>query len=278
MRSWTTEANTGGTWTQTDSKTNHYDSDDDSPRWITEDSVGNLTRSVDGLNGKLGATTTKTSGTVLQLENLHGDTTLQLPLDTAVAPTVLDLDEYGNPRAGQQTTRYGWLGGAQRSDETLTGLTLMGVRLYNPATGRFLSVDPVPGGSANAYDYVNQDPVNLFDLDGRCIEDLCIGEGILVVALFGAISTYFVTKPKPVVRIHFYVPRPHINWSGMPVEFPTGSRGSSSPSPRESLASRRPMMRRTSSRARIGSTAKMRRIPRLNTSRIGTGGCQPPGR
>ncbi|MEV5336548.1 hypothetical protein [Streptomyces werraensis] len=29
----------------------------------------------------------------------------------------------------------------------------MAVRLYNPATGRFLSADPVPGGSCNAYDY-----------------------------------------------------------------------------------------------------------------------------
>jgi hypothetical protein len=44
----------------------------------------------------------------------------------------------------------------------------MGVRLYDPASGRFLSTDPVPGGSANAYDYVYQDPINKFDLDGRC--------------------------------------------------------------------------------------------------------------
>jgi hypothetical protein len=32
--------------------------------------------------------------------------------------------------------------------------------------GRFLQVDPVPGGSANDYDYANQDPINAFDLDG----------------------------------------------------------------------------------------------------------------
>ena len=43
----------------------------------------------------------------------------------------------------------------------------MGARVYLPQTGRFLQVDPVPGGSANAYDYVNQDPLNTFDLDGR---------------------------------------------------------------------------------------------------------------
>ena len=43
----------------------------------------------------------------------------------------------------------------------------MGVRLYSPVLGRFLSVDPVRGGSANDYDYTNQDPINQFDISGR---------------------------------------------------------------------------------------------------------------
>nr|WSX81776.1 DNRLRE domain-containing protein [Streptomyces sp. NBC_00899] len=167
FRSYTTEANNAGTWTQTASKTNHYGTDADNPRWITEDAAGNLTRNIDGLDGNLAATTTKTSGTILQLSDLHGDIALQLPADTAVAPTVLDADEYGNPRPGQPSTRYAWLGGKQRSDETLTGLTLMGVRLYDPTIGRFLSIDPVPGGSANAYDYCNADPINCYDLKGQ---------------------------------------------------------------------------------------------------------------
>ena len=45
-------------------------------------------------------------------------------------------------------------------------VVLMGARLYNPATGRFLQVDPVFGGNANAYDYVWQDPLNKSDLAG----------------------------------------------------------------------------------------------------------------
>ncbi|HZB50164.1 MAG TPA: RHS repeat-associated core domain-containing protein, partial [Mycobacteriales bacterium] len=75
--------------------------------------------------------------------------------------------EYGNVREGGGTHRYGWLGAKQRSAETPTGLFLMGARLYNPTTGRFLSVDPIPGGNANDYDYCKADPVNCVDLDGR---------------------------------------------------------------------------------------------------------------
>ncbi|MEU6610530.1 DNRLRE domain-containing protein [Streptomyces shenzhenensis] len=168
FRSWTTETGSGSTWTQTASRLNHYDGDGDNPRWIIEDTAtGALTRNVDSASGDLTATTGKTGDVILQLTNIHGDVALQLPLDTSKAPVALDSDEYGNPRAGQSAVRYGWLGGKQRSAETLTGLTLMGVRLYNPASGRFLSIDPVYGGSANAYEYVHADPVNRFDLDGK---------------------------------------------------------------------------------------------------------------
>jgi len=53
----------------------------------------------------------------------------------------------------------------------------MGVRLYNPTTGRFLTVDPVYGGNANDYDYCNGDPINCTDLDGRQMCKDCGGAG-----------------------------------------------------------------------------------------------------
>lgn len=167
FRSWKVETGSGTTWTQTQSKLNHYDSDGDNPRWITEDTAtGALTRNVDSASGDLAATTSKTGDTILQLTTIHGDVALQLPLDASKAPVALDSDEYGNPRTGQAATRYNWLGAKQRSTETLTGLTLMGVRLYNPTTGRFLSIDPVYGGGDNAYGYPG-DSINQYDLDGK---------------------------------------------------------------------------------------------------------------
>lgn len=42
----------------------------------------------------------------------------------------------------------------------------MGARVYNPGSGRFLSVDPLYGGSANNYDYASGDPVNNEDTSG----------------------------------------------------------------------------------------------------------------
>jgi hypothetical protein len=50
---------------------------------------------------------------------------------------------------------------------------LMGARLYDPLTGRFLQVDSVFGGSCNAYDYAGQDPLNYTDVSGQasCYSD-----------------------------------------------------------------------------------------------------------
>lgn len=156
-----------GTWANATSKLNHYGDDSDEPRWIIEDTTqGTLTRNVSGPDGDLTATTSATGDAELQFSNLHGDVAVTLA-PTTTTPKVLTFDEFGVPTEGQATQRYGWLGAKQRSSEALDNVILMGVRLYSPELGRFLQVDPEPGGNANPYDYCAGDPVNCTDLDGN---------------------------------------------------------------------------------------------------------------
>jgi RHS repeat-associated protein len=109
----------------------------------------------------------------LQLANLHGDLINTATDDPATTgpDSYTESTEYGMPRdPAAAPDTYGWLGTTQRSTNDLAGLTLMGIRLYNPITGRFLSTDPIPGGNDNPYVYVT-DPTDQFDLDGKCFRN-----------------------------------------------------------------------------------------------------------
>ncbi|MFJ4574736.1 DNRLRE domain-containing protein [Streptomyces sp. NPDC088846] len=153
-----------GTWAAGDTVVNHYSDNEDSPSWSrTGDTIS---RNVEDLTGNLGAITAADGDVVLQLTNLHGDVGVQLPLDPTQVPSVLRYDEYGNPLLNTASAQYGWLGGAQVESDTLGGYVRMGVRLYEPGTGRFLQQDPEYGGGANAYVYCDGDGVNCQDVDG----------------------------------------------------------------------------------------------------------------
>ncbi|WP_370025697.1 RHS repeat-associated core domain-containing protein [Planotetraspora sp. GP83] len=145
--------------------TNHYASDGDSPAWVDE-ADGTWTRNILGFTG-LAATLANSGTLTLQLTNPHGDVVATADRLGSGVSAYFEQTEYGLDRTSGTPDRYEWLGGAQRASDTLADIVLMGVRLFNPNTGRFLQVDPVIGGNANAYEYCGADPINCRDLDGK---------------------------------------------------------------------------------------------------------------
>jgi RHS repeat-associated protein len=155
--------------TQTGTKTGteifHYSMASDSTAWTDRGST--WSRNIPGIGSGLAAIQESSGTTSLQLTNLHGDVvaTASLSLSAKEPTAKFEFDEFGNPVKGS-AGRYGWMGKAARRTELSSGIIQMGVRSYVPALGRFLSPDSVTGGSANAYDYGDADPVNSVDLDG----------------------------------------------------------------------------------------------------------------
>ncbi len=144
----------------------HYDGPGDSPSWT---SLGTTwSRNVPGIGGELAAVQESNGTTTFELTDLHGD----VVASASSSPTATSLlatyrfDEFGEPEGSSSAGRFAWLGGKSRRTELSSGVIQMGARSYIPELGRFLTPDPIPGGSANAYDYADQDPLNNLDLGG----------------------------------------------------------------------------------------------------------------
>ncbi|MFJ9776076.1 RHS repeat-associated core domain-containing protein [Kitasatospora sp. NPDC101157] len=114
---------------------------------------------------------------LIQAADPHGTNGLQINTDTAMTVTRRLTDPFGNPR-GTQPAASDWAGtkgfvGGLKDD--ITGLTFLGARQYDPASGRFISPDPVldPANPQqwNAYAYSNNDPVNHSDPSGLILDD-----------------------------------------------------------------------------------------------------------
>jgi RHS repeat-associated protein len=96
-----------------------------------------------------------------------GNPRLVVDVATGQIAQRMDFDEFGNvaldTNPGFQP--FGFAGGLL---DQHTGLVHFGAREYDPATGRWLTPDPIGfgGGDANLYAYVENDPVNLGDPTG----------------------------------------------------------------------------------------------------------------
>ena len=82
--------------------------------------------------------------------------------------STVNYDAYGNVLSTSTGTpgEFGYAG--YRYDEAPTGLYLDNARVYDPASGRWLSQDPegFGAGDSNLYRYVNNNPVNGTDPSG----------------------------------------------------------------------------------------------------------------
>lgn len=144
-----------------------------------------------------------TTGTTISFHYYNGHGDLAAEADNSGNRTAAyTYDPFGTPLesvpANQTAER--WLGADDKKLDTASNLIAMGARPYDPVLGRFLSVDPVQGGSLNNYDYAGQDPINQWDLDGTKVEAdggfSCTGRGLACSS-----SGAPVSNPHPDIHI-----------------------------------------------------------------------------
>jgi RHS repeat-associated protein len=115
-----------------------------------------------------------------------GSLRLAVDVATGVVAQRIDFDPFGrvlaNTNPGFQP--FGFAGGLL-DDET--GLTRLGKRDYDGATGRWLSKDRAlfAGGSTNLYSYAHDDPVNMVDAGGQFA---FLGEEITVLEVIDVVE------------------------------------------------------------------------------------------
>lgn len=157
--------------------TYHYSDDSDRPTSVSR-AGGVVQREIRGPSGNLVAVADGSEVTY-QLRDIEGS--IVATSTGGSAPTRRsEYDPFGLVTTPASTNvidwsglqAYGWLGGHQRPTafgQTVSGSSgpvVLGARVYLPRAGRFLQPDPIDGASANAYDYVDQNPANVQDLDG----------------------------------------------------------------------------------------------------------------
>lgn len=153
-----------------------------------------------------------------------------------------DYKPYGSQALGSPPSGPGYTGHVNDPD---TNFVYMQARYYDPPVGRFLSVDPVTPTAGNTYDfgryvYANNNPINHTDPNGKCLEDLCIGEAIVAcaatpcgtavvaagAAIVAALTVRAIQKTPPITQESRSKPPPPLpEADGAPHSIPDGKGG-----------------------------------------------------
>ncbi|MEV7427716.1 RHS repeat-associated core domain-containing protein [Streptomyces sp. NPDC091212] len=216
-------------------RTTSYLYDADGNRMITRDADGSQTLTLPGGN-ELKATTTGAKEAVRYYT--HGEETVAVRTSkgfsfllpdhqgtamVAITMTGLTLTRrkqlpFGQIRS-EQAEQFPGTRGFVGGTTDPTGLTHLGAREYDPALGRFLSVDPVidinTPAQMNAYSYAHNNPVTQSDPTGLCPADLC-GNGYPIggTGQVKGDKTRYVSKASTGNR---YTLGPYVNRNGKAV-------------------------------------------------------------
>ena len=158
------------------------------------DEQGNPTANVTSLPG--GMQLTRTLGATPRSEwlvtTVRGDRFVTLDDAGSRVGEVAMFTPFGEQVLGTATVNASQLDlswKAAEGNESIalrTRIVAMGQRVYVPALGRFVQVDPVVGGSANGYDYANQDPTSFSDPSGKRDSSTMDWLGVALVAVASA--------------------------------------------------------------------------------------------
>jgi RHS repeat-associated protein len=169
------------------------------------DTSNNILQQLVSLPGGV-TVTLQPAGSIWSYVNLQGDVAATASAAGSRTAGPFTYDPWGNLSPGQAapavTSGPDTLGAYATSGKltnSATATILLGARTFNPAEARFLSVDPVDGGCANAYVYAYGDPLNHGDLTGQhsCGDVAKNVEGIVigVVSFVAAVAALAATDP-----------------------------------------------------------------------------------